>query len=497
MVKRGLHKRVFTPFLRLSEFMSRSVLFSFLPNYRNFCATGMVVSISVLALFLSTTLGAPSRNSTRDPLELQEDSLQNLLADHPDDIGLWTNLGKVSIQHHQFDLARGYFDEAIKLSGNQAKVILDIGEYWLSQAQVRFSLPYLMPNLGFLDETRLSAFEDALEKGKLNSVLLTVLRHHLERKPPYYPVVKKAAQLAYLQGDFELCRQILLERFEELDYEGGRNLLLVNLHLNQALPAKVITAIIRKFPQPEVGMLGNLNYGLAGEWGNVKSYLDKEEKSPSYRDLYLYLQGKLANSQDKIDAAAEFFERAADTTRWEEMKSLIQVELYHLYSTTGNKYKTDQVWETLKEQATTPLRTEYLARHLAVRGYEKQARYFWRSLLRKSPGHLQAIKAMWEELNEDDNTDWLQENVKVVLTDDPYSCEGNFLAMNFSAKQHNDRELIPFGRNVILYCHEPTEAYLVLAGALANLSKSDEARVFYAKFVKRGGDVNRVPTNYR
>jgi hypothetical protein len=438
-----------------------------------------------------------SAPAAKDAGDRKEDSLQTLLAEQPENAELWVSLGKVSVEKGQYDLARGYFDEAIKLSNKNAETILDIGGYWLGQGQVKYSLVYLMPNLGFLNDSRLASFEDALEKAKLNSVLLTVLRHHITRKPPYYPVVKKAAQLAYLQGDFALCRKVLLDRYEQLDYEGGRNLLLVNIHLNDTLPPKVIAAIEKKFPQPEVSMLAHINYSLDGKWREVKAYLEREAKSASYRDLYIYLQGKHQNSQDDIDAAAESFERAADTTRWEEMKSLIQTELYHLYSSTGNKYKADQAWEVLKEQATTPLRQEYMARHLEVRGYEKQARYYWRSLLRKSPGHLQAIKALWEELNDEDNVAWLQENVKAILADDPYSCEGNSLAMNFQARQRNDRELVPYGRNVVLYCHEPLEAYLTVATALANLSKPEEARSFYAKFIKRGGDINRVPTNYR
>jgi len=454
----------------------------------------------VLALVSTPTEAVGAQKTAKEapePVDNREDSLQSLLAEQPDNSSLWTALGKVAVEQDQYDLARGYFDEAIKLSNKNAETILDIGGYWLAKGLVKYSLVYLMPNLGFLTDSRLTAFEDALEKAKLNSVLLTVLRHHNSRKPPYYPVVKKAAQLAYLQGDFDLCRQILLNRYEELDYESGRNLLLVNIHLNDTLPIKVIDVIEKKFPQPEVAMLAQINYAQAGKWKEVESFLDRESKSASYRDLYIYLTGRLENSRDKIDAAGLSFERAADTTRWEEMKSLIQAELYHLYSTTGNKYKADRLWETLKETAVTPLRQEYLARHLEVRGYEKQSRYFWRSLLRKSPGHLQAIKSLWEELNEDDNIEWLQENVKAVLADDPYSCEGNALAMNFHARHGNDRELVPYGRNVALYCHDPVEAYFTLGTALANLSKADEARAFFAKYLKRGGDVNRVPTSYR
>lgn len=458
----------------------------------------LFLALALCPFFIQLSLAAsPNKAALRDPLERQEDSLQSLLADQPENAALWVTLGKVSVQRNQYDLARGYFDEAIKLSSKNAETILDIGGYWLTQGLVKYSLVYLMPNLGFLNDGRITTFEEALEKARLNSILLTVLRHHISRKPPYYPVVKKAAQLAYLQGDFALCRRVLLERYEQLDYEGGRNLLLVNIHLNDTLPPKVIAAMARKFPQPEVAMLANINYALAGHWSEVRDYLNKEAKSASYRDLYLYLQGKLANSEDKIDAAAEDFERAADTTRWEEMKSLIQAELYHLYSSTGNKYKADQLWEALKEQANSPLRQEYMARHLDVRGYEKQARYYWRSLLRKSPGQLQAIKALWEELNDEENVAWLQENVKAILAEDPYSCEGNSLAMNFHAKRRNDRELVPYGRNVALYCHDPVDAYLTLASALASLSKPEEARSFYAKYVKRGGDINRVPTNFR
>jgi hypothetical protein len=496
MLKKALRHRVLTQLKGFPIQMSPVGFMSFSNRFPPL-AIPLFVSLFWFHLLAGMAVAATPKHMPKNPLEVQEDSLQSLLSEQPENERLWMSLGMVSVQRNQFDLARGYFDEAIKISKKKADIILEIGGYWLGQGLVRYSLPYLMPNLGFLNDTRISTFEDALEKAKYNSVLLTVLRHHIGRVPPYFPVVKKAAQLAYLQGDFKLCRQVLLERFEQLDYEGGRNLLLVNIHLNTTLPEKVITNIVRKFPQPEVAILGAINYALAGEWGDVKTYLDKEARSTSYHDLYIYLQGKLANSQDNIDEAAEFFERAADTTRWEEMKSLLQAELYHLYSSTGNKYKADQVWESLKEQATSPLRQEYMARHLDVRGYEKQARFFWRSLLRKSPGHLQAIKAMWEELNDEEHVPWLQENVKVILAEDPYSCEGNSLAMNFHASRRMDKDLVPYGRNVILYCHEPTETYLTLAAALANLSKPEEARSFYAKYVKRGGDINKVPTNYR
>src|SRR4051812_8726694 len=86
--------------------------------------------------------------------ELSEDSLQALVAREPDNPAHWMQLGTLAARNNQVDLAKGYFDEAIKLSGNQGKTILEVGDLWLSQGRVKASLPYLMPNLGHLDPAR-------------------------------------------------------------------------------------------------------------------------------------------------------------------------------------------------------------------------------------------------------------------------------------------------------------------------------------------------------
>jgi hypothetical protein len=93
--------------------------------------------------------------------------------------------------------------------------------------------------------------------------------------------------------------------------------------------------------------------------------------------------------------------------------------------------------------------------------------------------------------------DLISENLKVLLERDPVSCTGNTLAMEFHQRMKNEKELLPYGRNATVYCYEALEPYLVLGNTLLNLSKPDEARVYFSAYIRKGGDANKVPISLR
>ena len=138
-----------------------------------------------------------------------------------------------------------------------------------------------------------------------------------------------------------------------------------------------------------------------------------------------------------------------------------------------------------------------MGRQLKIRGYEKQAKYFYRVVLRKRPGDLRALEALWDDLNENEDENAIQENLKAALDREPLSCAANTLAMNWYQRQRNDKELIPYARNATVYCYESVEPYYVLGSSLLNLSRPDEARAYFSTYIRKGGDANRVPLNLR
>ena len=356
--------------------------------------TAFVLSRVVLCGLLF--VGAASARKDR---ELSEDSLQAMVSREPENPIHWMKLGSLAARNNNIDLAKGYFDEAIKLSGNQGKTILEVGDVWLSQGRIRTSLPYLMPNLGHLDPARLDQLQNGLEKEKLLSAQLLVLRNLGGRTQAYQPVNRRLAVLAFRMGDYSLCQSTLARFGDQLDYESARNLLLVNFFLGGTLEPKIIAGLQKRFSQGEMGYLANLNYAQQGKWREVKDFLKREANSPSYRDYYHLMRAMEAAGDDRSEEAAEAYQRALETG-WDRLKVLINADLYHLYSSTGNKFKSDQTWDQLKEdyQDVDPDLQEFMARQMQLRNYEKQSKYFYRVVLRRKPGNVAALTALWEDL---------------------------------------------------------------------------------------------------
>lgn len=447
---------------------------------------------SCLALTLCHPAFAAGR---RDTLE---DSLQNRVAEEPDNPDHWMALGALAARNAQSDLAKGYFDEAIKLSGRSGKTILEVGKIWLSLGRVRSSLAYLMPNLGHLEPEQLDQLQAALEREKQYSAQLIVLRHLGTRTKAFQPVNKKAAMLASRLGDLAVSQAILAKYVSELDFESARNLLLMNLFLSSAPDQKALASLTARFQQAEIGMLVHLNYAILGRWKEVKGFLAKEANSAAYRDYYYLIAAMEAAAADRHEDAAELFQKAQESS-WDRLRVITVAELYRLYSSTGNKFKAEQLWETLKEEYAEqdPELQEFMAKQMQIRGYEKQGKYFYRVLLRRRPGNTAAMKALFEDLMANEETQVVTDNLKALLERDQFSCEGNTMAMTFQQRQRNDKELLPYARNATVYCYESLEPYFALGTALLNMSKPEEARVYFSTFIRRGGDVSRVPISVR
>jgi predicted Zn-dependent protease len=454
----------------------------------------ILIKVLFLGCFLCSA-AFPSRNKNPD---LSEDSLQAMVSREPDNPVHWMRLGTLAARNAQVDLAKGYFDEAIKLSGNQGKTILEVGDVWLSQGRIKTSLPYLMPNLSHLDPARLDQLQSGLEKEKLYSAQLLVLRNLGSRTQSYQPVNRKAAVLAFRQGDYALCQATMSRFYDQLDYESARNLLLVNFFLIGTLDPKVSATLLKRFPQGEMSYLVNMNNAQQGKWREVREFLKREANSPSYRDYYYLVTAMQAAAEDRNEEAAVAYQKALETT-WDRLRVLVNADLYRLYASTGNKFKSDQIWESLKEdyQEADPDLQEFMAKQLQLRGYEKQSKYFYRVVLRRKPGSAAALTALWDDLMGNEDYQSVSDNLKVLLDRDPLSCEGNTLAMEFHFRQKNDKELLPYGRNATVYCYEALEPYFVLGSTLMNLSKPDEARAYFSTYIRKGGDAAKVPMSVR
>jgi tetratricopeptide (TPR) repeat protein len=448
----------------------------------------------LLGCLLCVSAFARSRNA-----ELSEDSLQALVSREPDNPVHWMKLGNLAAKNSQVDLAKGYFDEAIKLSTNQGKTILEVGDVWLNLGRIKTSLQYLMPNLAHLDPARLDQLQNGLEKEKMYSAQLLVLRNLGSRTQSYQPVNRKAAVLAFRQGDYALCQATLARFADQLDLESARNLLLVNYFIGGNLDPKVPAALLKRFPQGEMYYLVNLNYAQQAKWREVRDFLKREANAASYRDYYYLVAAMEAASEDRNDEAVAAYQKALEAASWDRVRIVIQADLYRLYSSTGNKFKSDQTWEGLKEeyQDLDPELQEFMGRQMQMRGYEKQSKYFFRMVLRRKPGNATAMSALWEDLMGNEDYQTISDNLKVLLDRDPLSCEGNTLAMEFHYRQKNDKELLPYGRNATVYCYEAVEPYFILGTTLLNLSKPDEARSYFSTYIRKGGDVNKVPMNLR
>jgi tetratricopeptide (TPR) repeat protein len=237
-----------------------------------------------------------------------------------------------------------------------------------------------------------------------------------------------------------------------------------------------------------------LNQALLGDFRAVRGYLD-DPSTTAPGPVKSYLRAQQLAASDKIEEAVEPFEEALEST-WPEFRVIATAELYKHFSLTGNRYKADQLWEDIRERDTSTVLKEFLAFHLARRRYEKQAHYLYKSLYRSTSGRPEVLKALWDKLADED-PDGLGQQVKSLLAVDPLDCDANELAMRYFKMKEQNRELVYHGRNVVLYCYDVVEPYFELATALLSLSKPDEARTYFGKYVKSGGDKTRIPTYMR
>jgi tetratricopeptide (TPR) repeat protein len=446
-------------------------------------------------LFFGLILGCSLSLQAAIP-RVNEDSLQALLQREPENPHHWMGLAQVAVQGGQYELARGYFDEAIRVSGRSGSVILQVGEFWMGLGQVDQSLPYLMPNLLHLEESGLNRLEGALQRQSMFSVKLTVLRHHGLRHSSYYPVHKEIATLAYRLGQWELCFDVLNRFAHQLDAQSARNLFILGLYLNKPPSRQGTQALMEKFPGMEIALLGNLSKALAGEWGPVREWLAKQEGSPAYKDLRAYLKALSLSAADRADEAEEQYEVAMGTT-WPVLRHLAFAELYKHYSITGDGYKAERLWDDIKEQVPSPSQTEFLGFLLEQRGYEKQARYLYRRVFRSDSADARVLKNLWEDMVDKGEGAELESKIKGLLTADSLDCDANQLAMQYYRNEGKAPEVVNHGRNVVLYCFEVVEPYFDLATALLALKKAEEAKFFFSKYVKVGGDKTRVPSHLR
>jgi tetratricopeptide (TPR) repeat protein len=463
---------------------------------------GLPIRRSRLPLWLLVVAlgcGAAHARKKAPKNELSEDSLQTLVTQQPEVADNWLELGTLAAKKNQVDLAKGYFDEGIKLSGRSGQVILQVGGIWLSLGKVKISLPYLMPNLALLDSSQLDRLQGELEKEKMYTAELIALRHLGSRTKQFQPVNRKLAILAYKLGDFPLCQSVLARFPEQLDYESARNLLVVNFFLSGTLDNKVLSTLQNRFTQAEMVMLTALSYASSGQWRDVRRFISREEKGASYRDYFSLVRGMEASADDRHAEAADHYQRALETASWDRLKAVAYAELYRLYSTTGNKFKSDQLWDTIKEDyaSADPDLLQFMGSQLMARSYEKQAKYFFRMVLRKRPGNVIALASLYDDMVGNEDYQLLTDNLKAALERDPLSCEANTLAMNYHFQQKNDKEMVPYARNATIYCYDSREPYFLLGNAFLNMSKPDEARGYFSTYVRKGGDIGKVPVSLR
>lgn len=450
-------------------------------------------------VFLAAFACVPAHARKKQPKELSEDSLQTLVTQQPDNAENWLELGSLAARKNQVDLAKGYFDEAIKLSGRSGQVILQVGGIWLAQGKVKTSLPYLMPNLALLDSSQLDRLQSELEKEKMYTAQLIALRHLGSRTKQFLPINRKLAIFAYKLGDYALCQSVLSHFPEQLDFESARNLLLVNLFQSGSLDGKVLSVLQSRFTQGDMIMLVGLNYASGGQWREARKIAAQEAGSAAYRDYYFLLRGMEASADDRHEEAAQHYQRALEASSWDRIKAITYAELYRLYSTTGNKFKSDQLWDSIKEEyaSADPDLLEFMGRQLMMRSYEKQGKYFFRMVLRKRPGNVVALAALYDDMVGNEDYQALTDNLKAALDRDPLSCEANTLAMNYHFQQKNDKDMVPYARNATIYCYESREPYFLLGTAFLNMSRPDEARGYFSTYVRKGGDIGKVPVSLR
>ncbi len=423
-----------------------------------------------------------------------EDSLQILLQNDPENPNHWLGIGELALKSKQFDLAKGYFDQAIKLSNNAADHIIHAGFLWLQYGKAETSMPYLIPNLLHIKVEQLYLLERTLEERKIFSVAILVLRHHAERTKGISKESIRAAEISFRTGQYALARDILVPFASRLDTGSARLLLESAFLAGGGLSNEVIEAASGDLMTPQAKALAALNFALQGNFKAVRKYLDKN-KATVPAAIGHYLQAQEFASMDKNAEAVEHFESALESN-WPEFRVIATAELYKHFSVTGNRFKADQLWEDIRDRDTASVYKELLAYHLTLGHYEKQAKTLYKNIYRVTKGHAAVLTSLWDELIEDE-PEALEAQVKALLGKDPLDCEANHLAMRYYQALNLPKDVVFYGRYVGMFCSDITDPLFDLATALLSQGKNEEARSYFGKYVKAGGDRKRVPSYLR
>jgi hypothetical protein len=336
--------------------------------------------------------------------------------------------------------------------------------------------------------------EQALADGGHVSAVILVLRQQASRRRGFSPEASLAAEWAFHFGRYALCRDILIPYAGTLDSASAHRFLLSVFYGGYKMPPGVIRKSASGFESAEIQSLAALGLAQQGDFKEARSFISERTPLP----IRGYIHALELDASDKIDESTEFFRQALDS-KWPEFHVVVMAELFKHYAITGNRYKVDQLWDEIRqggEEDAPPALQELLARQFGLRGYEKQAHSIYQSLYRSHPDRPSALRALWDELVTDDSTG-LQKHIQNLLAIDPLDCEANQLALRYFMAHHQDRKAVHYGRNVVLYCPDAVDPYFDLAQALLSVSRPAEARLYFAKYVRRGGDPARVPTYMR
>lgn len=406
----------------------------------------------------------------------------------------WIELGRSALRANKDDLAKGYFDRAITLSNHAEEPILSIGFLWLENGRLETSLPYLIPNLFRLNAGQLGRLEQALADGGHVSAVILALRQQASRRKGFSPGTSLAAEWAFHFGRYALCRDILIPHAGALDSASAHRFLLSVFYGGYKTPPGVIRKAASGFGSVEIQSLAALNLARQGYFKEARSFISERTPLP----VRGYIHALELDAYDKIDESTEFFRQALDS-KWPEFHVVAMAELFKHYAITGNRYKVDQLWDEIQqggEEDSPPALQELLACQFSLRGYEKQAHSIYQSLYRSHPDRPAALRALWDELALDDSTG-LQKHIQNLLAIDPLDCDANQLALRYFRAHNQYRKAVHHGRNVVLYCPDAVDPYFDLAQSLLSVSRPAEARLYFGKYVRRGGDPARVPTYMR
>jgi hypothetical protein len=406
----------------------------------------------------------------------------------------WIELGRSAIRANQDDLAKGYFDRAIELANHAEEPILSIGFTWLENGRLETSLPYLIPNLSRLNADQLGRLGRVLADSGHVSAVIMILRQQASRSRGFSPAASLAAEWAFHFGRYALCRDILIPHAGALDSASAHRFLLSVFYGGYKTPPDIIRKTASDFESVEIKSLAALILAQQRDFKEARSFVSERTPLP----IRGYIHALELEAYEKIEESTEFFRQALDS-KWPEFHIVAMAELFKHYAITGNRYKVDQLWDEIQqggEEDTPPALQELLARQFSLRGYEKQAHSIYQSLYRSHPDRPAALRALWDELVSDDSTG-LQRHIQNLLAVDPLDCEANQLALRYLKAHNQNRKAVHHGRNVVLYCPDAVDPYFDLAQALLSVSRPAEARLYFAKYVRRGGDPARVPTYMR